>query len=426
MFRTHMLHLPHATGFSLPRYADEDCTQPLPSPVSTCSPLAPGDYVPMPASPSSDSCSQATTLWQVGAAVTPDSLYQIAFDDGTCQPASVDPDATYYTAQAVNWSTFVGGTARSELVNAETQLQVNYIDGEDGSSIQVDLEADDSACAAVTFGGSESPTVEGIPAAGQTVCLGSAYTYFGTSFATSTCADTPVVQSFYPTECSTTEPEFILTTQRNDQGCESYAAVFGLGTHTEGMAYELNESDECTLSTANYELHIGLGDELAPDSLPQLQHVSRGRSRLRSRSVAASEKHITGSSEWFDEELGVKCEIMLTGDGQRRCVPLGSSFGSGVFYADAACTIELYTAGQRACPGTSDVDYAVYTDTDWDDELGRCWTRADRVLVLQRHDGSVYRSTPDCTEVDAPEFTFQLVRDLAPAELAQVELLIAE
>jgi len=366
-------------GFSIAYFTDAECSeQRLATPASTCSYFETGDYVrlPLPRVPAS-TCDSTSSLplFRAGApAETPPALFE--YWDGTCRPATVNPDATYFTLEEVSLSTFVHGERREVTVDESAGLAVAYIDGADGSSLQVEVLHEGLPCAPVS-------------ADDMTVCVPYGGTLDGpaTFYASDTCEAMQVVAA---DECGT-GPRY--ATESHYEACEvSDVRVFSVGDAVTSPIFQGEDGGICQELTSDTSFRL-LGEELDLAIFPSLEPWSRESARLRLLQTRIDEVYTLIWSEWYDTQLDVPCYNARGPDGSIRCVPL-SSTGKTDYFTDEACTSPAYTGDECSLP------FGVTLTSGWDPETRTC-TQASEVVALAPHAGALYELNPDCIETPA-------------------------
>ncbi len=396
-----------SAGFSLPYFADDACTEPVVTSGSTCLPIKVGGLVQLPVASTSGCGVERFEYLEVVAPISPAAVYRLDAE-GQCVMQEVGAGSEYFSAVAADPQNYVSATRRVDLVDEEAQLSVGYLDGEDGSSVQVDLLYADETCYPDPYAADNG-----------WVCMPGTYGHLGGPYVSADCMSDPVIEVTQD-ECNRAEPSYILS---YPDSCGGQYRVYEVGEVVDGPKYSEVIVDQCDEQSipANQILRA-FGDELPLGTFPSLPVVESGSDRLRALSVAATAGRPTQRSEWYDQELGVACTPAIMTDGTRRCVPQGNSYASGSYFSDADCSVGLYATGELCDERTQ--DYAVYTRSDTDPELPRCSTHVDRVVLLEPYTGTIYRALPDCQAVELTEALrlFAEVRDVEIDELIELEV----
>lgn len=138
-------------------------------------------------------------------------------------------------------------------------------------------------------------------------------------------------------------------------------------------------------------------------------------SRLRARTLTAADG-ARQSAGWYDSELGLECQPVISSDGRQRCIPLAGQAFTGSLFSDAGCQTRL---GYMVA-GCDEPRFAFSSGGD------TCPARYMLWEVAGRHTGTVYSGSPaNCVEATTtPYTTYRLGEGVRPDTFVEVETVI--
>ena len=261
-------------------------------------------------------------------------------EDGSC--ISQGSERAFLPAKEVPLSQFAA--THTENVAVGAGLGVQRLIAEDGTQLNLALLRGDALCGAADV-------------AGQLRCVDTRQAH-PNAFADASCAEPAANYAVcdyeqLPGGVVTSEtPTLMFQSNESPSGCALEGRFFSVGDPVETPYFFSGNTCYEDPSLSEHERVLHIKGELPVAELPALEVISSGTGRLRALRFGAAGVPLVPSTRWFDPganrdprldattfydtELEIECQPMLTEGGDVRCLP---PFREGsAFFSDGSCT----------------------------------------------------------------------------------------
>jgi len=369
-------------------FSDSACSAPSIPVASDC----PGAPVPIAgqliSAPSLDCTTQvaAYSLDALQDRATEDPSYSLTIH-GTCfSPMPQPAPSAQWTTKPEPLARFVQGTPST--VGAAGGLQATRITGDDGAFTTLELVTAGAVCTAITFGEVQrcvpQPLVQ---------------TFFY-SYTDASCTDASVayVDPTIAERCAGVKPQYLVASTAAD--CHVLSAIYALGDPLSRVFANAGPCAAIDLEGPAYsgDSFYRKGPLVPADVLPLVHSAQIGTGAVTALYYADSTSTpilargaLARSGEWELSD-GTQCTPLEDPSGQLRCVHHAWLVGSVDEYADASCTVPVYT-DSLGC-ASSAIRYIV--DTVFDS----CSSRLTQTHVAKVYSGPRYSLQSGSCQLD--------------------------